>query len=193
MSGRAAAAAIILGVASVSARSSDASHFRLKAEATADVVSAEATKDVASGSGRTFQAAGAPRSVTDGVYTAEQAQRGRDQYRKRCVLCHLGNGQGHRATPAIPGESLEREGDREAPPIAGDAFLAKWQGQTAGALFDTLTATMPPGGAGTLKPQEYADLLAYLLEMNKLPAGTRELTPARDDLTGITLGRPTGH
>jgi cytochrome c len=131
----------------------------------------------------------ATRSVSDGVYTTAQAMRGRDQYRKRCVLCHLDNGQGHAAMPVIPGESLEREGDAEAPAVAGDAFQKKWSGRTAWALFDTMSSTMPVGGARTLSPQEYADLLAYLLELNKFPAGARELTPARDDLERIAFGR----
>lgn len=124
-----------------------------------------------------------------GVYTGEQARRGREHYRKRCVLCHLDNGQGQQAAPVIPGESLEREGDAEAPPIAGEAFLKKWNGQTARALFERLASTMPVGGAGSLSPQEYADVLSYLFELNKFPAGERELTAARDQLEAITIGR----
>jgi cytochrome c len=134
-------------------------------------------------------AAQGKRSVSDGVYTGEQARRGREQYRKRCVLCHLDNGQGHAAAPVIPGESLEREGDAEAPPIAGEAFLKKWNGQDVRALFEKLASTMPVGGAGSLSPQQYADVLSYVFELNKLPAGARELTPARDALEQITFGR----
>lgn len=129
------------------------------------------------------------RSVTDGVYTVEQARRGREHYRKRCVLCHLDNGQGHRAVPVIPGESLEREGDAEAPPIVGEAFFKQWNGRTVRELFEKLASTMPVGSAGTLKPQEYADVLAYILEMNKFPAGKQELTPAREELERIAIGK----
>lgn len=131
----------------------------------------------------------APRSVKDGVYTGDQARRGREQYRKRCVLCHLDNGQGQQATPVIPGESLEREGDAEAPPVAGDAFLKTWSGQTVRALHDRLAATMPVGAAGSMSPQEYADLLAYLFELSKLPAGPQELPAVRDQLNLITIER----
>jgi cytochrome c len=127
------------------------------------------------------------RSVADGVYTADQARRGRDQYRKRCVLCHQANGQGRRAAPQIPGESLEREGDKEAPPVAGAAFLAKWNGQTAKDLFEVLVGTMPVGGVGSLSPQEYTDVVAYLLEMNKFPAGSQELPAGRDALALIAI------
>jgi cytochrome c len=129
------------------------------------------------------------RSVADGVYTAAQAQRGRDHYRKRCVLCHLDKGQGQGAVPDIPGESLEREGDAEAPAIAGDAFQKKWNSRTAWELFGLMAATMPVGGAGSLTPQEYADVLAYVFELNKFPAGALELKPGRPDLASITIAR----
>jgi cytochrome c len=135
-------------------------------------------------------AQGPARSVADGVYTTEQAARGRAQYRKRCVLCHRADGQGQRARPVIPGESLEREGDAEAPSIAGEAFLARWNGRTVKELFDTLAATMPPGSAGSLKPQEHADLLAYVFEMNKLPAGAADLPVVPDELARITIAAP---
>ena len=138
---------------------------------------------------RAAQAPGARLSVADGVYTADQAGRGKEQYRKRCVLCHLDNGQGHAAVPVIPGESLEREGDAEAPAIAGEGFQRKWNGRTAWDLFDTMAGTMPVGGARTLSPQEYADLLAYLFELNKYPAGSRELPSARGGLELITIGQ----
>jgi len=134
-------------------------------------------------------ASAARRTIVDGVYTVEQARRGREQYRKRCVLCHLDKGQGHQAAPIIAGESLEREGDAEAPPIAGDAFLTQWNGRTVKDLFDKMAGTMPVGGAGTLRPQEYADVLAFLFEISKLPAGQQELPAAPDQLALITIGK----
>lgn len=143
------------------------------------------------GVGLTARAAQAPgkRSVMDGVYTTDQAARGRAQYRKRCVLCHLDNGQGHAAVPVIPGESLEREGDAEAPAVAGEPFQKKWNGRTAWELYGTMASTMPVGSPKTLSPQEYADLLAFLFELNKFPAGQSELTPAREQLESISIGK----
>ncbi|MBI4888753.1 MAG: c-type cytochrome [Acidobacteria bacterium] len=134
-------------------------------------------------------AAQAKRTTADGVYTTDQARRGRDQYRKRCVLCHLDNGQGREAEPFIAGQSLEREGDAEAPPVAGDAFLKKWNGHPAGELYQKMSSTMPVGGAGTLTPPQYADVLAHLFELSKLPAGQQELPAVRDQLDLITIGR----
>ena len=140
---------------------------------------------VVSGFSRTY--AQAPRSVKSGVYTGDQALRGRDHYRKRCILCHLDNGQGQQAAPEIVGQSLEREGDAEAPAIAGAEFLKKWNGQTARALYDKMASTMPPGGTGSLSAQEYADVLAHLFELSKLPAGQQELPAAKDQLDLIRI------
>ena len=129
------------------------------------------------------------RTTADGVYVVDQAKRGQAQYRKRCVLCHLDGGQGREGEPEIVGQSLEREGDAEAPAVAGDAFLKKWNGHSARELYDRLASTMPVGGAGSLTPEEYADVLAFLFELNKLPAGQQALPAVRDQLDLITIGR----
>jgi cytochrome c len=149
--------------------------------------SAPGTEYVVSGFSRTSAQAG--RSVKSGVYTIDQARRGREHYRKRCILCHLDNGQGRAAEPEIVGQSLEREGDAEAPPVAGAPFLTKWNGKTAGALYDLVRKTMPVGSAGSLSEQEYADVLAYLFELSKVPAGQQELPSTRDQLDLITIER----
>ena len=91
--------------------------------------------------------------------------------------------------PEIVGQSLEREGDALAPAVAGDAFLQKWGGRNAWELFSVMTSTMPIGGAKTLSPQEYADVLAYLLELSRLPAGSQELTSAREQLEPIAFAK----
>lgn len=129
----------------------------------------------------------APRSVKDGVYTADQAKRGRALYERRCVLCHLERGQGNASMPEIVGQSLEREGDALAPAVAGEEFQKKWGGRNAWELFSLMTSTMPVGGAKTLSPQEYADVLAYLFELGRLPAGQQDLAPVREELEPITL------
>ena len=151
------------------------------------VVSGFSRTDVVSGFSRTN--AQATRSVKESVYTVDQARRGREHYRTRCILCHLDNGQGRGAEPEIVGQSLEREGDAEAPAVAGEPFLSKWNGKTAGAVYDLMRKTMPVGSAGSLSAQEYADVLAYLLELSKLPAGQQDLPAARDQLDLITIER----
>jgi len=101
----------------------------------------------------------APRSVWDGVYTEEQANRGEGVYRKECAACH--------------GDQLS--GGESAPPLSGGAFLSNWNGLTVGDLFDRIRKTMPQTNPGRLTRQQDADILAYVLSINKFPSGKTEL------------------
>jgi cytochrome c len=100
------------------------------------------------------------RSVWDGVYTSQQADRGSDQYGRRCADCH--------------GDELE--GDIvEHPELAGGTFRDKWNGETLGDLFERIHRDMPQRNPGSLSRETTVDLIAYILSANKYPAGTHEL------------------
>jgi cytochrome c len=99
------------------------------------------------------------RTVWDGVYTEDQAKRGEPVYRKECAACH--------------GDMLT--GGESAPPLTGGAFLANWNGLTMGDLFDRIRKTMPQSAPGRLTRQQDADILAFMLSVNKFPAGKTEL------------------
>lgn len=99
------------------------------------------------------------RSVWDGVYTDEQAKRGEEVYHKECAACH--------------GDLLT--GGESAPPLTGGAFQANWNGLTLGDLFDRIRKTMPQSKPGLLTRQQNADVLAFMLSINKFPAGKTEL------------------
>jgi S-disulfanyl-L-cysteine oxidoreductase SoxD len=101
----------------------------------------------------------ASRSVWDGVYTDEQAERGHSVYHGQCEVCH--------------GESLT--GGDEVPPLAGPQFLANWNGLTLGDLFERIRKSMPLNDPGKLTSQQNADVISYLLNFNKFPAGKAEL------------------
>src|SRR5689334_21161715 len=58
------------------------------------------------------EASAAKRSVWDGVYTEDQAQRGKELYAEHCVRCH--------------GENLESNGPVKA--LSGPDFAANWNG-----------------------------------------------------------------
>jgi mono/diheme cytochrome c family protein len=103
----------------------------------------------------------APRSVKDGVYTAEQAARGRAVYNVRCAECHMTDLAGHEYAGAL----------------AGYGFQLKWQDASLGELLGRIRS-MPLGRPGSLMPQEYVDILAYVLQKNTYPEGTAELTAA---------------
>jgi len=100
----------------------------------------------------------APVTVLDGVYTAAQASRGEAAYARSCSGCHEGQ-------------------DADGPLLIGKLFLDRWREDSLGSLFTFARTTMPGNAPGSLDPQVYADVLAFLLEANGLPAGARELTP----------------
>jgi len=99
------------------------------------------------------------RSVWEGVYTEEQAKRGEPIYSKECAACH--------------GAMLT--GGESAPPLTGGAFLANWNGLTMADLFDRIRKTMPQTNPGRLTRQQDADILAFMLSINKFPPGKTEL------------------
>lgn len=104
-------------------------------------------------------AAQTTRSVWDGVYAEEQSKRGQALYTKECASCH----------------GAELTGGERFPPLAGAEFLASWNGLTVGELFERMRQSMPQDDPGKLSPQENADVLSYILAVNKFPAGKSEL------------------
>jgi len=110
-------------------------------------------------------------TVWDGVYTADQSQRGEKVASAACASCH--------------GDKLV--GTDTGPALLGDGFLGNWSGSTAADLFEKIQTTMPADGPGTLKPQQYADLLAYIFNINGFPAGSVEIAPAPAALKLVTV------
>ena len=100
------------------------------------------------------------RSVWDGVYTEDQAKRGKKLYEHECMKCH--------------GASLT--GGDGAAPLSGDGFLGNWSDQTLDDLLERMRVTMPQDDPGKLNRQEYADVITYVLSFNKFPAGKEELS-----------------
>ena len=144
--------------------------LRARAEAVLPVAAAiclAATGCIAAGALRAQEAG---HSIWDGVYTAAQAQRGAAEYTDRCATCH--------------GETLAGNGN-DAPALTGKMFLNDWDGLTLTALFDRIHTTMPQSNPGTLSGQVAADLTAYLLSVNQLPAGPKELTDDAQSLENI--------
>ena len=96
------------------------------------------------------------RTVWDGVFTAEQAARGKTTFATTCAACHgadLSGGNG--------------------PALKGDVFLNHWMEGSLDALFAKVKS-MPPNRAN-LGDNAYVDLLAFLLDANAFPAGAQEL------------------
>ena len=108
-------------------------------------------------------------TVWDGVYTAAQAARGRAVYDRHCAACH--------------GSDLS--GSSEARPLAGERFMQDWREDDLGNLFTRIRKLMPFDDPGTLGDDAYLDSIAYLLEFNGFPPGSRALRA--DGLAAIRI------
>ena len=99
-------------------------------------------------------------SAKPALYTDAQAQAGAAIYSQACAACH--------------GQQLEGVA---APALKGSAFgeMANAQGLTADALLDVISNTMPQSDPGSLKPEEYNAVTAYILQQNGYPAGSAAL------------------
>jgi len=99
----------------------------------------------------------APQSRPEAALTATQAA-GRTAYAAHCASCH--------------GATLA---GANAPPLAGDAFLAVWGGPVS-ELVDKIQHTMPQDDPGKLTRPQSTDIVAYMLQAGKFPAGRSELS-----------------
>jgi S-disulfanyl-L-cysteine oxidoreductase SoxD len=102
--------------------------------------------------------AGQLRSITEGVYSSQQADRAKPVYEAQCAMCH--------------GTALQ---GAVGSPLTGDIFLANWSGRPLSNLVEKIEKTMPFYSPGSLSRQQATDLTAYILEVGKFPAGTAEL------------------
>ena len=108
----------------------------------------------------------------DGWYTAAQALVGDDTYAESCAQCH--------------GEDLE---GGVGPALAGEPFWDRWGGESVHAFFEITRQTMPQGNPGSLSDQRYADLTAYVLQVNGFPPGESELPTDAETLQALTIAR----
>jgi mono/diheme cytochrome c family protein len=106
----------------------------------------------------------APTKTTNsGVYTTAQSTRGKTLFDQKCSGCH------------------------EPSRFSGDAFLESWNNKTMKDIWDVASGTMPEDNPGSLKQQEYADVLAYFLSLNDYPAGESELQPGAAPMASIKI------
>ena len=92
-------------------------------------------------------------------YTAEQAAEGQRVFTTVCAVCHGRN------------------------EFTGPIFQLTWMEEPVGHLFEHVSTAMPQDDPGSLAPEEYAAVVAYLLQLNGRPAGERPL-PADAEVLG---------
>lgn len=122
-------------------------------------------------------AAAAPgASIWTGVYTEDQATRGASTIAGSCAKCH--------------GTRLNGAGDPDqlpSPAIARSGFLKKWEGRTLEALFTYIHTNMPLDNPGQLTEAQVADVIAQMLKVSNVPAGSAELPADPAALGGIVI------
>ena len=96
------------------------------------------------------------------VYSAAQAARGEQTYMNTCVSCH-------------------------PPSTYKGAVFLNWQGRSLGSLLTFLMEKMPKSSPGSLSPKEYTQVMAYLLKINRMPAGSADLPADLATLRGIII------
>lgn len=107
----------------------------------------------------------------DGVYTSAQAQRGGRTYSRICAECHEG-------------------GEPDADPLFGPEFIDRWREAPLEFLYGFYSKEMPADDPATLGTPVYQDVMAYLLQENGYPAGSKEIKA--EQMAAVQLVRPDG-
>jgi cytochrome c553 len=116
---------------------------------------------------------GGSKKVWDGVFTSEQAVRGKAGYEGVCARCH--------------GVPLTGGGADEGPALKGSGFLSHWHNDTLASLYTKIRDTMPRTTPGTISDEVKVEILAYLLQQNGFPPGTAELTRDLPTLDSVRI------
>lgn len=112
--------------------------------------------------------AASAQSAKPALYTDAQAQAGATVYSQACAACH--------------GQQLEGVA---APALKGSAFgeMATAQMMTANSLLDVIANTMPQSDPGSMKPDDYNAVTAYILQQNGYPSGSAPLAKGAAGMT----------
>lgn len=94
------------------------------------------------------------------AFTAAQAAAGKAAYASSCAVCH-----GTTLTNGTYGT-----------PLAGEYFRRQWRGRPVADLLEKSRTTMPPASPASLPAEIHAAIVAYLLEVNGVPAGAVPLS-----------------
>ncbi|MBT5483505.1 MAG: PQQ-binding-like beta-propeller repeat protein, partial [Gammaproteobacteria bacterium] len=110
-------------------------------------------------------------STREGVYTEAQAIAGGALYLRSCVECH----------------GITLAGGEGGPGLVGGEFWNQWQDQSLAAFYQITASTMPVNNPNGFSAEQYADLVAFMLQQNGLPAGEQNLPSSAGDLVAITM------
>jgi len=110
--------------------------------------------------------------IWNGIFTNEQADRGKANFAQSCTRCH--------------GEDLA---GLTAPSLNGPRFISAWENENLYKLFVKIRDTMPPNFGTILTDEAKLDVVTFLLRTNGFPTGTEELRVDPDSLENIQILR----
>ena len=113
-------------------------------------------------------------SSWSGVYTAAQADHGRQLFDDNCAKCHQST----------------LDGMDEIPALKGSHFMADWEQQSVNDLMERVHTTMPLDNPGALDAPKATDVVAYLLQQNGMPAGNKPMVPGMLTTIRIDPNKP---
>ncbi len=108
----------------------------------------------------------------DGVYSAAQAGKGKATYDEQCSACH--------------GADMSGGG---APALAGADFLGFWDKTPVADLVEKIQTSMPANSPGSLSREKSTEIVAYMLQFNKFPAGEADLASDAAALKAINIAK----
>jgi mono/diheme cytochrome c family protein len=108
----------------------------------------------------------AARTTASGVYTAAQAARGKEVYDLACLSCH---------------KPVE---------LSNPKFLGTIVGKPVADFFVYLRSQMPQDNPASLSDDDYATVIAYVLQLNAMPPGETALPADSASLTKIRVTAP---
>ena len=109
-------------------------------------------------------AAAAQKSTNDAVYSKAQADGAKAQFEKICAECH-------------PFSEADKKKPKDVP-LGGETFFENWTGRSVGEIATTIALTMPNDGSAVVSEEEARNLVAFILQKNGFPAGTKPLDKA---------------
>ena len=118
-------------------------------------------------------AAPAQGTSNDGIYTKAQADGARKQFDKICADCH-------------PFTVAAKKKPKDLP-LGDEPFFENWTGRPLTELVTVIALTMPNDGSAVVTEAEAVDLVAYILQQNGFPAGSKPLTK---ETASAVLARP---
>jgi hypothetical protein len=103
------------------------------------------------------------RTTLSGIYTVAQATNGEEVYATFCVSCH----------PTVT--------------YTGPTFKEHWAGRPLSDLYEWISEKMPKNDPGSLTPRQSVEAIAFILKLNKLPAGQSPLVADYAALRRVTI------